>query len=182
MAGAFAELQGGEAGFAFGSGMAAIHAALVLSVAGWCLYERETLPRLWVLTAGVDPQLPIRGRYADLRLVIDLRGSEGALQEAQQQRSGQTMPRAEGGKLVGDLLAGEQQQSQAAQHVIYDPQGGHWLLWQPLAFFLSEHEPDPTILADGEELWAEVTLPPRGPARPIRLEVREAAAVAAPAQ
>jgi hypothetical protein len=42
----------------------------------------------------------------------------------------------------------------------------------PVAFFIPEHIPDPSIRPDGEELWAEVTLPRRGPPRPIRLGVR----------
>lgn len=162
--------------FTRGLVIAALHAALVLSVAGWFLYERETLPRLWVQTAGVDPELPIRGRYADLRLVIELRGGEEALQKARERRNGRAALRVEDGRLVGELLAGAEQEFQAGQHVLFDPRGERWLLWQPLAFFLSEHEPDPTILAAGEELWAEVTLPPRGAPRPIRVEVRESAA------
>ena len=157
--------------------IAVVHAALVLVVAGWFLYERDTLPRVWVLTAGVDPLLPIRGRYADLRLVIDLHGSPAALEEARKLKHGWTVPHAEGGQLSGDLLPhGE---SANGQSVTYDARGERWLLWQPAAFFLSEHEPDPTILAGGEELWAEVSLPARGPPRPIRLEVRRAGAAGA---
>lgn len=159
--------------FTRGFVIAAAHAALVLSVAGWFLYERNTLPRAWALTAGVDPQLPIRGRYADLRLMIDLRGSPAALEEARELKHGWTAPRAEGGQLAGDLL--QDGSSAGAQSLTYDPQGERWLLWQPIAFFLSEHEPDPTRLAAGEELWAEVTVPARGAPRPIRLEVRRVA-------
>jgi hypothetical protein len=33
--------------------------------------------------------------------------------------------------------------------------------------------PDPSIRAPGEELWVEVTLPRRGPPRPIRLGVKK---------
>jgi hypothetical protein len=44
---------------------------------------------------------------------------------------------------------------------------------QPLAFFIPEHVPDPSIRAAGEELWAEVTLPRKGPPRPIRLAVKK---------
>ena len=44
---------------------------------------------------------------------------------------------------------------------------------QPIAFFIPEHIPDPSIRAAGEELWAEVTLPRKGPPRPIRLAVKK---------
>lgn len=36
------------------------------------------------------------------------------------------------------------------------------------------HVSDPSLRPTGEELWAEVTVPPRGPPRPIRLAVRRA--------
>lgn len=50
--------------------VALVQAAIVLAVGGKLLYDRATLPRVWVETAGVDPYLPIRGRYASLRLVV----------------------------------------------------------------------------------------------------------------
>ena len=40
-----------------------------------------------------------------------------------------------------------------------------------IAFFIPEHAPDPSDRPPGEELWAEVTLPKKGPPRPIRLGV-----------
>ncbi|HET7694915.1 MAG TPA: GDYXXLXY domain-containing protein [Vicinamibacterales bacterium] len=44
---------------------------------------------------------------------------------------------------------------------------------EQLAFFIPEHIPDPSIREPGEELWAEVTLPRKGPPRPIRLAVKK---------
>ena len=44
---------------------------------------------------------------------------------------------------------------------------------QILAYFIPEHVPDPSRRAPGEELWVEVTLPRRGPPRPIRLAVKK---------
>lgn len=41
-----------------------------------------------------------------------------------------------------------------------------------VAFFIPEHVADPSRRDAGESLWAEVTLPPDGPPRPIRLGVR----------
>jgi len=54
------------------------------------------------------------------------------------------------------------------------PAGPVWALVQPIAFYLPENAPDPSHLAAGEALWAEVTLPSDGPPRPLRLEVRQA--------
>jgi len=42
-----------------------------------------------------------------------------------------------------------------------------------LAYFIPEHVPDPSLRPPGEELWVEVTLPRRGPPRPIRLAVKK---------
>ncbi len=40
-------------------------------------------------------------------------------------------------------------------------------------FFIPEHVKDPSRRATGEELWVEVTLPKKGPPRPIRLGVKK---------
>jgi hypothetical protein len=47
------------------------------------------------------------------------------------------------------------------------------ILVEPVAFFLPEHVWDPTRRQRGEELWAEVTVPRKGPPRPIRLAVKK---------
>jgi len=44
---------------------------------------------------------------------------------------------------------------------------------EPVAFFIPEKVPDPSIRPQGEELWVEVTVPREGPPRPIRLGVRK---------
>ena len=44
---------------------------------------------------------------------------------------------------------------------------------EPLAFFIPEHVPDPSNRPAGEELWVEVTVPGKGPVRPIRLGVKK---------
>jgi hypothetical protein len=45
-------------------------------------------------------------------------------------------------------------------------------LADPLAFFIPERVADPSLQKPGEELWVEVTVPPNGRPRPIRLGVR----------
>jgi len=39
---------------------------------------------------------------------------------------------------------------------------------------LAEHATSPLPLSKGQELWAEVTVPPKGPPRPIQLALKEA--------
>jgi hypothetical protein len=40
-------------------------------------------------------------------------------------------------------------------------------------YFLPEHAENPTWRRGGEELWVEVTIPKKGPPRPIRLGVKK---------
>jgi hypothetical protein len=47
------------------------------------------------------------------------------------------------------------------------------VLDKPVAFFIPEHVPDPSRRPPGEQLWVEVTIPKKGPPRPIRLGVRK---------
>src|SRR5512134_3393457 len=51
----------------------AVHAGLVTSLGAKLLYDRATRPRVWALTAPYDPNLPIRGRYVNLQLVVEPR-------------------------------------------------------------------------------------------------------------
>ncbi len=44
---------------------------------------------------------------------------------------------------------------------------------QPLAYFIPDGVPDPSRRPSGEELWAEVTVPKKGPPRPIQLGVKK---------
>jgi hypothetical protein len=48
-----------------------------------------------------------------------------------------------------------------------------WQLSMPLAYFIPEHAVDPSRRPEGETLWAEVTLPPTGAPRPLRLGVKK---------
>jgi hypothetical protein len=42
-------------------------------------------------------------------------------------------------------------------------------LGAPVDFYLAEHAVDPSWTKPGQELWIEVTLPPKGPPRPLAL-------------
>jgi hypothetical protein len=47
------------------------------------------------------------------------------------------------------------------------------VLAEPVAFFIPEHATDPSRRRNEEELWVEVTVPRRGPPRPIRLGLKK---------
>jgi hypothetical protein len=43
----------------------------------------------------------------------------------------------------------------------------------PVDFYLPEHAQDPSQLKPGQELWIEVTVPPKGPPRPLQLALKD---------
>ncbi|MGA0100019.1 MAG: hypothetical protein ACO3LH_11010 [Steroidobacteraceae bacterium] len=152
--------------------LAGIQLLLALAVAGTLLYERNTLPRVWAETTGFDPLLPIRGRYVELNLVVDLVPGE-APSEAEPAAWRQGRLDVRGDRLVATLLPeGEYSSDTVMLMPVATPAGPRWAMVEPVAFFLPEEAEDPTRLDAGEVLWAEVSVPERGSPRPIRLEVR----------
>jgi hypothetical protein len=175
--------------------LAGVHLALVLSLGGKLLLDRATRPRAWVRAAPVDPSLPIRGRYVSLRAelpVVDaelppLRPRPSYVKETEP-----WPPRWERHDVEVDLGMGPT----GLQARVTGPRAkgpafhttnaslpesnrslpkDQWtvVMREPLAFFIPERVPDPSIRAAGEELWVEVTLPKKGPLRPIRLAVKK---------
>ncbi|HEU5077522.1 MAG TPA: hypothetical protein VFU02_25190 [Polyangiaceae bacterium] len=147
---------------------------LVGSLAGKLWYERASLPRVWVRCAGVDPDDPLRGRYVELLLNVPL--------AANIEPYGPARLRVDGGQLVAEpaphfrrgawnevSFAGRE--SDPTSLVRLSP---------PVAVFLPEHVPDPTLRRAGEQLWLEVTVPEEGPPRPIRLGIQRGNAAIVP--
>jgi len=145
--------------------LAAVHAALVGSLGLKLLADRARLPRGWVRSQPFDPSTPLRGRYVRLGLVIPLSNPDTT-----------RGPYAETGvrlELQGDRVVGSLDDSVVSPRVQLRQERGQWSvrLAQPVAYFIPEHVPDPSVRPSGEELWAEVTIPKKGPPRPIRLGV-----------
>jgi hypothetical protein len=143
---------------------------LLASVGGKFLYDRANYPRLWVETAPYDPYLPIRGRYVSIALVVPAARAENA--KAPENGPAMFNARLE---VRGDRL-----------FAVEDPEGRHlvtsgrcpdrscWQLATPVAYFIPEHGTDPSRRPEGETLWVEVTLPPTGAPRPLRLGIKRA--------
>ena len=127
-------------------------------------------PRAWARTLPYDPSLPIRGRYVRLRLEVPLDSTvtvDGAVALA-----GVRLEARDG------RLQAVPDSSAASTVTIDSIQGSpRAALVRPVAFFIPEHVPDPSRRNAGEELWVEVTIPRRGPPRPIRLGVRTDGAI-----
>jgi hypothetical protein len=152
-----------------GIAIAAIHLCLVGTLGAKLVYDRATLPRAWVLTAPHDPDLPIRGRYVSLRLIVTPRG----LPEAGSSHRRDVMLRVEDGSLVAEIKKGRNPNARRGLHVQHMTVNGEKVavLREPVAFFIPEHIPDPSRLQSSERLWVEVTIPKNGNPRPIRLGV-----------
>lgn len=140
-----------------------VHMALVGSVGLKLLADRARLPRGWVRTAPYDPVLPIRGRYVRLRLEVPLTGAADGLNASHGVRLGVV-----DGRLVGTI----DDSLDDMRATVESRDGGVFgRLDRPVAYFISEAVPDPSIRPAGEQLWAEVSVPRHGPPRPIRLGV-----------
>ncbi|HTW81653.1 MAG TPA: hypothetical protein VME23_19050 [Terracidiphilus sp.] len=167
--------------------------ALVVSIAGKYLYERETCPRVWTRAAAYDPEMPMRGRYLSTQLEVDGCGStlpsaahaqfprdiNGAVKPGPYKVRGPQVSfeaklRVENNRLVAVRLEGEQAQSEGLEVWANDDTPCDKMhLRETTDFFLAEHAPDPLALKRGQELWIEVTLPPKGAPRPIQLAIKD---------
>lgn len=156
--------------------IAVIHVCLVATLGAKLLYDRATLPRVWVRVTPYDPSLPIRGRYVSLQVIVEPYGIE----ETEPGREWRPSQSIELHIERGRLLAKAKEQSTAAYspsdlHVQYIKVGDEKVavLDEPVAFFIPEHIPDPSHRAPDEQLWVEATIPKKGPPRPIRLGVKK---------
>lgn len=177
--------------------LTALHLALVAGLGGKFLIDRTTRPRVWLRTAPVDPDLPIRGRYVRLRVEVPVQGAQlpPPLTEKEQEvqpwrlraeHDLQVALEATPEGLVARALPSpthaydfpperwpNRVRAGLPETVRGTPSEGWFVrIDEPLACFIPEGVPDPSRRAEGEELWVEATLPRKGPLRPIRLAVK----------
>jgi hypothetical protein len=162
----------------------AVQMALVLSIAAKYAWERHSCPRVWTRAVQFDPNQPVRGRYLALSLYAD------ACSLPPQKLThvfgntlhgwGPTNPEvwdvvltAKNGNLSA-VLADPKNPAEASTLTL---PAGHpcqaALLSNQTEFFIAEHAQTPFPLTPGNELWAEVTVPPTGPPRPLRLAISD---------
>jgi hypothetical protein len=159
----------------------AVQLALVLSIAGKYVYERKVCPRVWVRTAQVDPNLPLRGRYLALRLAVDacaLPRDSSTWTSWDMNGMGEwrwrVRPVAREGKLVVEP-AGDRTQPELTEELrlLKDQPCDRAALPDAAEYFIGDRARSPFPLKTGEELWVEVTVPPAGPPRPIQLAISD---------
>ncbi|MGA2886931.1 MAG: hypothetical protein ABSE51_02700 [Terracidiphilus sp.] len=171
-----------------------IQLALVSSIAAKYYYQRARCPRVWVRTAAYDPDMVMRGRYLSLRLTVD--GCQSTLPSAlhatfPRNADGTTSKggfsvnwqgpvqfraklKVENNKLVAIRIP-EADLTSKGMYVTAMPGSpcDALRLAEPVDFYIAEHAVDPTPLKPGQELWIEVTVPHKGPPRPLQLALKQ---------
>ncbi|HEY3704711.1 MAG TPA: hypothetical protein VGL22_06585 [Terracidiphilus sp.] len=171
-----------------------IQVALVSSVAARYLYERSNCPRVWTKSVAYDPELVMRGRYLSLQLTVD--GCESTLpsgKNAEFPRNVDGTIRSTAYTVRGSVdviefpakLMVKDNRLIAIHQRDAGPPEEQWVsawqnttcdqmrLRQPVNFYISEHAQSPLPVKQGDELWIEVTVPPKGPPRPIQLALKQ---------
>jgi hypothetical protein len=171
-----------------------IQLALVSSIAAKYLYQRWRCPRAWTRTVAYDPELPMRGRYLSVQLIVD--GCQSTLPSAKEAamprnldgvpvgktfRINSTQPvqfpatlKVEGSKLMAIRIPEDDSRSRG-QMVSAQPGSSceNLRLDEPVDFYIAEHAASPVPVKPGQELWIEVTVPRKGPPRPIQLALKQ---------
>ncbi|MGA7243478.1 MAG: hypothetical protein WBX19_09860 [Terracidiphilus sp.] len=167
---------------------------IVSTVAAKYLYQRATCPRVWTRTAAYDPEMVMRGRYLSLQLTVDGCGSTlPSAKDAQFPRNLDGVPNrnnfsirsantvwfqakiaVKDNKLIV-IRVPESDTTTPTQSVAAWPglSCDQMRLTNPVDFYIAEHATDPTWLKRGQELWIEVTVPPKGPPRPLQLALKD---------
>jgi len=153
--------------FSRGVAVAVLHILIVLSLGGKLLYDRAHRPRVWVRTGYIDPDLPVRGRYFTLRLQVDAPWfkptARYATEDVQLSVEHGVLIASKTDSHLGLSISRFSRLPTSGSEPVYLDQG--------VPFFIPEHAEIPRP-RPGEEIWAEVTIPRKGPPRPIQLALK----------
>ncbi|MGB7282158.1 MAG: hypothetical protein WBE13_07850 [Candidatus Acidiferrum sp.] len=156
---------------------AVIQVALVSSLGAKLMWDRETLPRGWAATRGYDPDLPIRGRYINISLLVKADKVFPSLPT----ESHNTAPSCVfGSQNVYLTVENGRVVANPADHFTgLTVSGPRWqdgemlaMLSPPVVYFLPEHALNPMSGRPTGTLFLELTVPREGPPRPIRFGTR----------
>jgi hypothetical protein len=173
-----------------------VQLGLVSTIAAKYLYQRWRCPRVWTRAAAYDPEMPMRGRYLSMQLKVD--GCQSTLPSAKEAtfprdvsgaiRPGPFVLRPRAVYFSADLKV-ENDRLEAIR--IQDPEahsGGQQVsampgarcedmrLETPVDFYIADTAQSAMPLKADQELWIEVTVPPKGPPRPIQLALKQGGA------
>jgi uncharacterized membrane-anchored protein len=154
--------------------VAVIQVLLVCSLGAKLLYDRHRYPRMWVKTAPVDPELPIRGRYLALGLEVKRDFNLNADEQKRLSSKDGVVYHSARLELRGNDLYAVSAQGPGSRLVWLSntDASSPTMRWpEPVLYFIPEHAEDPSRQPPGSALWAEVTIPKKGSPRPIQLAV-----------
>jgi hypothetical protein len=144
-----------------------IQTALVLGIGGKLLADRVSLPRGWAHVVPADSGSRFEGRYLQLRVALEgLPTDSAALRRA----GGRAYLEIRDGRLAGHLAPFGEGLRLGRQVVNGSPVA---TLAEPLPWFVPVGAADPFARPPGEELYVEVSVPPKGSPRPIQLGIRK---------
>lgn len=165
-----------------------VQLALVSSIAAKYHYQRATCPRVWTRAVAYDPQMILRGRYMSMQLHVDACGVALPIAKDQPANPGETQIYFRADKYKGvmaqlPIILGERQGRLVVQRIASDEESrssqditlgksatcSDAVIQNPVDFYLPESAKSPFPLVKGSELWVEVTIPPKGPPRPLNL-------------
>ena len=177
--------------------MAVVQLALISTIAARYLYDRWTCPKVWTRTytpPATDGLLVMNGRYLGLSLLVDgckstlpsaklaefPRDYNGAVKRGDYaMRAGQTWLfdarlKVDGNKLIALRPEGSEDTSGSVS-VLTAPglPCGEMRLQRRVDFYIPESAQSPLPLKPGQELWVEVTVPQKGPPRPLQVALKE---------
>src|ERR1700677_401018 len=145
---------------------------VVSSIAGKYLWQRWRCPHVWTRTAAIDSELPLRGRYLSLNLIVD--GCQGTLASAglatfMRDTNGAVKPgpyvvvpqavmfranlKIENNQLVA-LRVEDQEDSSSGEEVSAGPSTpcDQMRLYDPVDFYIADTAHSPLPLQPGQEL------------------------------
>jgi hypothetical protein len=151
----------------------AIQIALVLSLGAKLLSDRITRPRGWALAQVYDPDMPIRGRYLAERLQLS---AQGFTYRAPEKYLGEWETNRQWAYLEvrdGQVVANAQGSGAGTWVYLHKNADSTVVAYteEIVLVFISDTANIPA-LKTGQELWVEVTLPAKGPPRPIRIAIK----------
>jgi hypothetical protein len=136
----------------------------------------------------------MRGRYLGVQLIVD--GCQSTLPSAKQAAfprniDGTTRPngysirspeavqfsaqlKVQGNNLLAIRIQDEDQRAGGQMVAAWPGQSCEEMrLVQPVDFYIAEHAASPLPVRAGQELWIEVTIPPKGPPRPTQVAMKQ---------
>ena len=157
--------------------LCAVQVALVAGIGAKLRYDRATRPRVWVKVAPWDPSMAIRGCYLGLQIEVPAHGFNRPVQPARPPYRGYIPYSFQYAdlQLEGNRLVAVHEPEFTGTSVTITLENDHLMarVNDPIDYFIPENAKNPAHVEKGEELWAEVTLPKKGPPRPIRLGIKK---------